>query len=195
MAWKLRPWSEINNPEYVIKPLDASGDSLLGIESERHLCMDLSAPTVKADLGGLEMFSRWWPLLCGAPPSIETRSARAGGCIGPNGCRIARKGAQRGIIGPGLRDGWVLHSIGQQHELILWDLPADPIDQQHRITEIEDTARERLANLRSATAEQGSSETSAASRGEAPTADPFNSPSDPSSSASDPLGSSRDPFE
>ncbi len=194
-AWKLRPWSEINNPEYVIKPLDASGDSLLGIESERHLCMDLSAPTVKADLGGLEMFSRWWPLLCGAPPSIETRSARAGGCIGPNGFRIDRKGAQRGIIGHGLRDGWVLHSVGQQHELILWDLPRDEIDQQHRITEIEESARERIASLHSASGAQGEGESSTASGGEAPTADPFTTPGDPSSSAGDPFGSPRDAFE
>ena len=195
VAWRLRPWSELDNPEYVIKPLDASGDSLLGIESERHLCMDLTARAAKADLGGLEMFSRWLPLLCGRPPSIEARSARAGGCIGLNGCRIDRKGAQRGIIGHGLHDGWVLHSVGQQHELILWDLPADEIDQHHRITEIEDSARERIASLHSATGAQGSGESSAASRGEARVADPFTAPSDPSSSASDPFGSSRDPFE
>lgn len=195
VAWKLRPWSEINNPEYVIKPLDDSGDSLLGVESERHLCMDLTAPTAKADLGGVEMFPRWLPLLCGRPPSIEARSARAGGCVGPNGCRTDRKGAQRGIIGQGLRDGWILHRVGQQHELIIWDLPADEIDQQHRIVEIEDSAREWIARLDSATGEQSSGESTAVSRGEVPANDPFTTPSDPSSSASDPFGPPRDPFE
>ncbi len=187
VAWRLRPWSELDSPEYVIKPLDASGDGLLGTESERHLCMDLTARSAKADLGGLEMFSRWLPLMCGRPPSIEARSARAGGCIGLNGCRIDRKGGQIGILGHGLRDGWVLHSVGQQHELVLWDLPADEIDQQHRIMEIEDSAREQIASLHSATGAHRSDESSAASRGEAPTADPFATPSDPSSSASDPF--------
>ena len=195
VAWRLRPWPELHNPEYVIKSLDTSGEGLLGIEFERHLCMDLTANTEKAALGGVEMFSRWLPLLCGRPPSIEARSARAGGCVGPKGCRTDRKGARRGIIGHGLRDGWILHSFGQQHELILWDLPADEMDQQHRVAETEDGAREWIARLDKATVEQGSRESTAVSRGEVPATDPFTARSDPSSPASDPFGPPRDPFE
>ncbi len=191
VAWRLRPWSSLGTPEYVIKPLDLHGDGLTAIESERHLCMELTAPKTRASLGGLEMSSRWVPLLRGNPPSLLARSARAGGCTGPGGHRMSRKGARMGIIGPSLRDGWIVHSVEQQHELVLWDLPTDEIDQQRRISEIEETAHEGLAGDRPTSESQRRAESS----GEDSSFDIFSAPTDDSSPPSDPFGSSDDLFD
>ena len=180
VAWRLRPWSELDNPEYVIKPLDDTlryHSSTEEVETE--ICMDLTRRTVRGRIGDVEVVSNWVPLLMGLCPRIEARSS-LGGCIGPQGHRVG-KGRWIGRIGPDLRDGWVVEMTDQGNRIVVWDLPSDPSDEAaraDRIREAEDAAIERLRVEQSETRTRGADE----------------SASDDSSTP-DPSNDYRDPFE
>ena len=180
VAWRLRPWSELDNPECVIKPLDDTlryHSSTEEVETE--ICMDLTRRTVRGRIGDVEVVSNWVPLLMGLCPRIEARSS-LGGCIGPQGHRVG-KGRWIGRIGPDLRDGWVVEMTDQGNRIVVWDLPSDPSDEAaraDRIREAEDAAIERLRVEQSETRTRGADE----------------SASDDSSTP-DPSNDYRDPFE
>ena len=180
VAWRLRPWSELDNPECVIKPLDDTlryHSSTEEVETE--ICMDLTRRTVRGRIGDVEVVSNWVPLLMGLCPRIEARSS-LGGCIGPQGHRVD-KGRWIGRIGPDLRDGWVVEMTDQGNRIVVWDLPSDPSDEAaraDRIREAEDAAIERLRVEQSETRTRGADE----------------SASDDSSTP-DPSNDYRDPFE
>ena len=191
VAWRLRPWSKLDNAEYVIKPLSAHSDyHSSGEEVEKGMCMAFTSQSLEAHICHVRVSSSWMPLLFGRPPRLVAESSR-GGCAGPGGYSTAGKGERVGIIGPDLRDGWVVEIVGQQDNLIIWDLPDDEAERTHRIAEVEDSAAEQVRAMRSETQadntrEKGSTSTSESD--EASTTDPFGD-------SHDPLGDPRDPFE
>ena len=187
VAWRLRPWAKLDSPEYVVKPLgDAPRYHSSTEEVEESICMDLTRRTVKGQIGDVLVFSSWMPLLAGRPPRLGAKSSR-GGCIGPRDYYTTGKGERIGIIGPDLRDGWVVEIVGQQYNLVVWDLGADETDRLNRIAEVEDSAAEQVRAMRSETQadntrEKGFTSTSESDEASAVPADPFGD------SASDPLG-------
>ena len=176
VAWRLRPWSKLDSPECVIKPLhDAPGYLSSTEEVEKSICMDLTRRTVKGRIGDVLVSSSWMPLLRGLPPRIEAKSSR-GGCIGPRGYRVSND--QRiGKIGPDLRDGWVVEMTDQGNQLVVWDLPSDEADGTNRIRDAEADAIERVGAEQSDGQTHGTGESAS---------DEFSVP-DPSSDYLDPF--------
>ena len=176
VAWRLRPWTELDNPEYVIKPLhDAPGNLSSTEEVDTSICMDLTRRTVKGQIGDVLVFSSWMPLLAGRPPRLGAKSSR-GGCVGPRGYRVS-KGQRIGKIGPDLRDGWVVEMTDQGNQLVVWDLPSDEADHTNRIRDAEADAIERVGAEQSGGQTHGTGESAS---------DEFSAP-DPSSNYLDPF--------
>ena len=160
VAWRLRAWRPIDSPEFVTVPLH-TGDSLeyapAVASTRRDICMDLTQRKASTVIGGLTLRSAWLPLLLGRSPELRA-SSPSGHCIGLKGCKLGRNGRFQARVGTDLAGGWTVEAADDGDRLIVWDLPADPLEAQDRLDDAARSAaprlREHRESHRAASAEQ-----------------------------------------
>jgi hypothetical protein len=138
VAWRLRPWQPLGSSDYAVLPLDGSDpdDMALPAPDPSHSCMELQQRKSAASIEGVQLRSRWAPLLRGGEPELRASSA-IGDCIGPAGHKRRRRhGRAEAVIGPDLERRWAVHDTDHDPRVIVWDLPFDD----------DDTRRDRIAD-------------------------------------------------
>ena len=148
-AWRLRPWSPLASPDYLVVPFSSDPDNPLEADlgNERQFSFELSRRSAAARVGDLRVFSAWRPLLLGRPPRLAAKSL-SGKCIGPQGSISNRKSEHVGLIGNGLETGWALDISPAGDSLIVWDLPSDEFEAQVRINDAQHAASYQIEEKR-----------------------------------------------
>ena len=166
-AWRLRPWSPLGFPDFVVKSLDAEPGSysVSDVGVERELCMELTRRSAAGQMSGLRIFSMWTPLLFGNPPRLAARSP-GWPCVGVEGRLGTRKGESLGLIGRHLGDGWVVEEAPAPtgRRLIVWDIPPDDGEARARLREAETDAWRRIDQTQDVVSEVGNSEPAGSSK-------------------------------
>ena len=141
-AWIRRRWAPLPHGQGYFDTLTEAAHLPVGegFRSARinpeQAATGLTSANGSAMVGGMRLKVLWWPLLLRGKVEIGAFNS-AGDCVSRRRSRSRRGGRGRyGVVGSSLRNGWAMGTVGDNRQLLVWDLPPDQSEAQARLEDV-----------------------------------------------------------